>query len=405
MNTTESTAKSLTVKLLDQWIEDQSDVVALHLKQKLVPVEGEGGVIFPPTYADIGYNIDTLSDGTKVATIDSVGSQANRMEPLFKRPEYAALVPRIEIILSAAKKNGVQIERRQSLLDLAHRSADAVVKATPELERLITPAFEELHRHGNAGPLCAIAPTSLLFGVWDSRGGTGEKRPRLIRSIIRAWDVEPLYSAAQFNSIRKVLEEDEWEALEKEAKSNKTKLSEKGFDDAPAVFRKVSQSAAKHMTEFRNGAPNPERRTLGGVIARGAIERDVTINLVALRSICGTLAGGNGKPAISAEELRRYLLSLALLAGTNDQDLFLREGCLLRYADVDTWHSVPRRGAEQAVDLASEDSKRTLFAYARKQAELISHYWPDSESEYRFDIKEAKKIIAKRDINEEQPAS
>jgi len=36
---------------------------------------------------------------------------------------------------------------------------------------------------------------------------------------------------------------------------------------------------------------------------------------------------------------------------------------------------------------------------------LISHYWPDSESEYRFDIKEAKKIIAKRDINEEQPAS
>ena len=53
-------------------------------KQKLLPVEGEGGVIFPPTYADIGYNIDTLSDGTKVATIDSVGSQANRMEPIFK---------------------------------------------------------------------------------------------------------------------------------------------------------------------------------------------------------------------------------------------------------------------------------------------------------------------------------
>ena len=139
MNTTESTAKSLTVKLLDQWVEDQSDVVALHLKQKLVPVEGEGGVIFPPTYADIGYNIDTLSDGTKVATIDSVGSQANRMEPLFKRPEYAALVPRIEIILSAAKKNGVQIERRQSLLDLAHRSADAVVLNPCCLQRVPAP--------------------------------------------------------------------------------------------------------------------------------------------------------------------------------------------------------------------------------------------------------------------------
>ena len=396
---------SINEEFLNNLADDPSGPVALHLKQKLLPVEGEGGVIFPPTYADIGYNIDTLSDGTKVVTIDSVGSQANRMEPLFKRPEYAALIPNIEIILSTKEKTGGQTEKRQSLLDLAHRSADAAVKATPELAKLITPAFEALHRHGNAGPLCAVAPTSLLFGVWDSRGGTGEKRPRLIRSIIRAWDIEPLHSAAQFNSIRKSLEESDWQELEKEAKSRKKKLSETGFDDAPAVFRKVNQNAAKYMPEFRDGAPNPERRALGGVISGGAIVRDVTINLVALRSVFGNLTAEDGKPEVPAEGLRRYLLSLALLACTTDQDLFLREGCLLRYAGEDIWHSVPRRGAEQAVDLASEDSKRTLFAYARKQAELISHYWPDSESEYRFDIKEAKKIIAKRDINEEQPAS
>jgi CRISPR-associated protein Csb1 len=60
---------------IDGWADDPKGPVALHLKQKLLPVEGEGGVIFPPTYADIGYNIDTLSDGTKVATIDSVGKQ------------------------------------------------------------------------------------------------------------------------------------------------------------------------------------------------------------------------------------------------------------------------------------------------------------------------------------------
>ena len=43
----------------------------------------ESTVFFPPTYADVGYNIDSLSDGTKVATVDSVGSQANRIEPIF----------------------------------------------------------------------------------------------------------------------------------------------------------------------------------------------------------------------------------------------------------------------------------------------------------------------------------
>ena len=64
--------------------------VALHLKQTLLPVEGEGAVFFPPTYAEIGYNIDTLSDGSNVVTVDSVGAQANRMEPAFlRRPERA----------------------------------------------------------------------------------------------------------------------------------------------------------------------------------------------------------------------------------------------------------------------------------------------------------------------------
>ena len=75
---------TLTTETINSWADNPNGPVALHLKQKLVPVEGESGVIFPPTYADIGYNIDELSDGTKVATIDSVGSQANRMEPIFK---------------------------------------------------------------------------------------------------------------------------------------------------------------------------------------------------------------------------------------------------------------------------------------------------------------------------------
>jgi CRISPR-associated protein Csb1 len=50
----------VTEEDIDTWAADSSDMVALHLKQKLVPVEGEGAVIFPPTYADIGYLIHPL---------------------------------------------------------------------------------------------------------------------------------------------------------------------------------------------------------------------------------------------------------------------------------------------------------------------------------------------------------
>jgi CRISPR-associated protein Csb1 len=396
-----STAEiTVTDELLDQWATDPNGPVALHLKQKLLPVEGEGGVIFPPTYADIGYNIDTLSDGTKVATIDSVGSQANRMEPMFKSMgknekgeelnPLAALVPQIEIILNVKEKDGEEYKRRQSLLDLAHRSADAVVKATPSLANLINPAFEVLKRHGNSGPLCAIAPTSLLFGVWDSRDGTGEKRPRLVRSIIRAWDVDVLHSAAQFNSIWKSLDEETQNALKEEAANKKTELSEVGLADAPATFRKTDKVA-----QFIGGVPNPEARVLGGVRVNkeGLIQRDVTINLVALRG----LRGENDK---ETKQIQKYVLSLALLTASTDLEMFLREGCLLRYADEkNEWKIVPRRGEPQLIE--NFPGRDELIEFAKEAAKPFKDKWPKDEKEqprpleHIFGLDAAKGLLSK----------
>jgi CRISPR-associated protein Csb1 len=393
-------ARSETIELFESWLATGGPV-ALRLRQKLRPVEADEsgrGVIFPPTYADIGYNIDTLADGTRVATIDSVGSQANRLEPIFKSTGKdangkelnlrAALVPQIEIVLH--ETNG-QKEKR-SLLELAHRSADAVVLASPTLAPEIAKAFEALRNQGNAAPLAAIAPTSLVFGVWDSRGGSGVKVPRLVRSIIRAWDVEVLHSAAQFNSVWKALSDEQKQVLEKEAKTRKIKLSVKGFADAPATFR-------TDKNQFIGGAPNPEARVLGGVLAKGPIERDVTINLVALRGL-------RGKDDAETSELHHYLLGLALLAATADLELFLREGCLLRYAGEEQWTQVPRRGEPSEIPMPEHDQ---LSAYAAFAAKPFEAKWPDGLKkddkpilEHEFDLAAAKKLIAKKD--EDAPA-
>ena len=89
--------RPVTDEIIHAWADDRRGSVALHLRQKLQPIEGdEHAVIFPPTYAiKERYVIDELSDGTKVAQIDSVGSQANRMEPLFGEEPYKSLVPQI----------------------------------------------------------------------------------------------------------------------------------------------------------------------------------------------------------------------------------------------------------------------------------------------------------------------
>lgn len=381
-------SETLTPKTVNAWADDEKGPVALHLKQELLPVEGKGGVIFPPTYADIGYNIDTLSDGNKVATIDSVGSQANRMEPIFKHEPYAALVPQIEIELHTKESDGEKHVEKRSLLDLAHRGADAVVYASPKLAPVFQTAFRALRQSDDAEPLCQIAPTSLVFGFWDSRGGSGEKHPRLVRSIIRAWDVQQLHAAAQFNSVWKALDDDQQAALENEAKARKTKLSEKGFADAPAIFRKT-----KTPQYNKNGSPNSGARVLGGILVLDRIEREVTINLVALRR----LRGANPE---ATSRIRQYLLSLSLLAATTDIDLFLREGCHLRFTNNDSWNAIPRRGDPTPVDLTSEDARKTLFTYAKDAVKPFIDSWPKERS-YKFDLAEAKKLLAKKSEEDE----
>lgn len=316
-------ANNLTAELINSWADDPKGPVALTCKQKLLPVEGDGGVIFPPTYADIGYNIDTLADGTKVATIDSVGSQANRMEPIFKAakpggPEnpLSKLVPQIDIAYGN--------EKTVSILETGHRLGDAVIRSS-DLKDEAQKAFKLLLDAGDASALAKLAPTSLVFGVWDSRD-TQAKLPRLVQSVIRAWDVDILHRAAQYNPAFDYVAEGELE--ESADKAENDRRSQKGFRHAPAVWRDNSR----------------KEPVLGGVVARGPIERIVTVNLVALRKLDGE----------NVQTLRRYILSLALVSATEPLDGFLRQGCLL----------VPDQKVPAEWIVVARDGSRTSIAFS-----------------------------------------
>lgn len=198
-----------------------------------------------------------------------------------------------------------------------------------------------------------------------------------------------LHAAAQFNSVWKELDEKQRKELQDEAKKQKKKLSVKGFADAPAIFRDTKAA------QYVEGLPNPEARVLGGVLVKGGIERTVTINLVALRGL-------QGSEAKETKALRSYLLSLALIAATAEMDLFLREGCHLRYTGDDKWFSVPRRGEIAEVNLAAEQAKAIFAKTAKEGANHFRSKWP-KEMDYIFDIAEAKKLLAAK-VEEEQPA-
>ena len=322
---------ALTNAAIDQWADDPRGPVALHVRQKLLPVEGVDGVIFPPTYAEIGYSIDDLADGTKVAQIDSVGAQANRMEPLFKKakagqPEnpLAKLVPQIEIALGN--------ERMVSILDAGHRLGDAIVRSS-DLADDAQKAFRQFLDTGDAGAIAKLSPTSLVFGAWDSRD-TQAKLPRVVQAVIRAWDVSPIHRSAQYvpPADYAALEVFSDEDKKKAEGDTKSPLAQRGFVHVPSV------------------------NALGGVVVRGAIHRDVTVNLVALRQL-----GGEHGAA-----LRQYVLGLALVAAVEPQDGFLRQGCLLTLDPEaeSSWARVERSGKRTSIGL----DPKAVVAYATMAA-------------------------------------
>jgi CRISPR-associated protein Csb1 len=308
----------------DAWFHDDGPA-ALVCIEPLQPVAGNESAIFPPTYAPeqgaaskkSEYVIDQLKDGRSICQLDSVGSQANRMEPLFKSEPYSKLVPQVTIAAGDQKVN---------LLDAGHRAADALVRFS-NLKAQIEDAFTAL-RAGDAAKLARIAPTSLVFGVWDSRG-IQAKAPRIVASTIRAYDVEVIHRSAQY--IPPV--EYTPEVLGEAARLSDDQKSQEGLTHVPS--------------------PN----ALGGVLVKGEIRREATLNLAALRTL-GVLRGDGMLDEDATKKLRRYIVGLALVALTKPMSHNLRQGCLL--VGIETQ---PARWT-----LVHASGKREPFALSHAQA-------------------------------------
>lgn len=386
------------LKKYDDLLKDTGPA-AIVLKQWLAPVGGE--VFFPPTYANPSqkkgdppvYNIDrfgetvqlgkefktfkkthAMMDVTRVeqgrehsiCVVDSIPSQANRIEPQFERltdkdGKPVKLVPKV-IVTAKVKTDEGEMEQPVNLLEAGHRAADAIVQLS-SLRDDLTNAIRSRKR-GDSTPLAKIAPTSLVFGMWDSRE-SGVKVPRLFNAIIRAYDVLEHRRSSQFNAAI------DYESAGVIPDQKDKKLSEVGMNDAPATF------------------------THGGIEARGGIRRDASVNLCTLRDIAGPDAKQTAK-------LQRYIFGLALIAITyfDAKSLNLRQGCQLVGVQGKpmTRVLVKADGAEEPFEI---DSK-TAIEYATAAAEAFG-VGEDRITE-KFDPKLAKAALKKtKKDDEEEP--
>ena len=189
----------LTIEQLTEAVA--GGAVALRSGMELQPADGPGGKVFPPTYAGAGghkYAIEERQVGDRLVTtvlLDSVASQANRAELAllegWEAGELSFPVPFVDFTGEADLDDLGRI----TVLEAPHRLADAIFRDSllegtlfrlSEMGRAITGA-----RPGNATDLFRYAPTTLLFGQWDStgpKGGLGSKFQRAYVSEIVGLD-------------------------------------------------------------------------------------------------------------------------------------------------------------------------------------------------------------------------
>jgi CRISPR-associated protein Csb1 len=342
------------------WFTDRQ-YVAIILREYLRPIGGYDTPIFPPTFAmrptlqRHPYNIDSLRNGGNICLIDSIASQANRLEPIFD--DFTPRIVRKVTVKVTSGKN--KDEQTRSLLEVGHRVADGAVRFSDRADD-IAKALRN-HDAGNSVDLAEDFAASLVFGAWNSRDA-GEKVPRVFQSTIRATNVEPLTRASQYVppfNYKELLDKQDKPLIDPKMKDDR--LSKQGLLAVPVVTM---------PTKEKN--KDLAFRVHGGIIVNGDIRRDASINLVNLRALrTGDLE------EVKPIDLRAYIFGLAIVALLYDQEFSLRQDCQLV---LDSG-----RAAERAKQV--EEKK---LAYGKHRLALVTRDGNETPLEITYEV--AKKF-------------
>lgn len=364
--------------------------VALRSILRLQPVDGPGGKVFPPTYdvkdsaehkAEHKYAVEERQLGDRVSVtvlLDSVASQANRAELALREGweagELTFPVPYVDFRGGELSDLG-----RITVLDAPHRLTDAIFRDSlleetefrrSDVGRAITDA-----RPGNATAMFRYAPTTLLFGGWDStghRGGRGYKFQRAYVSEIVGLDakigvkvksrLDPLQIKKDAADIYVLKDSKEMWTLDKaDAEVVKRKSQSK-----KVVVKKGKPSSVNHS----NVPPSIDAKA-GGVTISEARQTTV-ISLAALRRL---RFAGYSRNAQTAARTAVAALGVAAVVNAYEADLDLRSRCLLIPQHAPAIEMVGRSGsAPDTVDI-DRDAAAALVSQADAGAREAGIGW------------------------------
>ncbi len=372
-------------------------VAAIRSRTRLQPAGGAGDKVFPPTYATGDKNLRYAVEQRRIegrdvpcVLLDSVASQANRMEEALQRAWEESELPFPVVAIDFTSLEDVSDLDKVSTLQAPHRIFDALLRDSVDggtlfrdtpLGKAITDATWK-----NATSLYRVCPTALVFGAWDStgpKGGLGTKFQRALVSEIvaigavtgskTASRLDPAGIQANVEVFHRNDDPADYTINPDEAqkKAGKPVLFSRSGGDG-----KGKPSAVNHS----NVAPTIDTFA-GGVTFDYAVQATV-LSLPALRRLrFQTKADGtriDGPARIQAEQAARTALAaLALVAvtGLRESGFDLRSRCALIPEAPFTLELLPAESGESRVYGLTAAEARTLLQQAHDHAKELGFGW------------------------------
>jgi len=333
---------------------------------KLYPAGGPGSKVSPPTYEGGIYAEEErlLDNSDKVNTVllDSIQSQANRMEmallEAYKNGQIR--MPMLQVDFS---QNFPEIGKI-TVLEAPHRISDAIFReselnGTSFRDTGIGKEFVKSNSR-NATPILKIAPHSLIFGYWDSarlQGTFNNKFQRTITSeIIGVEAIKGVHTTSRIDPLPVSNTSEIY--LSKDGKLTFDKDQAEVDDKGKPISKKPSELGLGNILPAIE--KNEEEDKIRGGVTISYAQQTMVISMPAIRRLHFPLQDGEN-PEVN-NVARSLLVALALYAFVKMEEAGydLRSGCLL----------IPARESHFEI-IANNGSVETFILDAKGAQELI----------------------------------
>ena len=342
----------------------------------LQPIEGEGGKVFPSTYAGGKYasekrrlvGADGQEQEVECFLLNSVQSEANHAElallDAIERKRIA--LPLIEVDFAEANPTLRNDVPNQTSLEVPHRLADAILRDSmlDNGTRFSKSEYAEKWRRSspwNATAIYQLCPTALVFGMWGSPekpGGLGAKFERAFISEMVAVDAIPVTERAGFR-------------VDPLGASSKVAVVQKG-DGFEVVSGKAPKGALR-PSELNHGNI-VFQSTNGGVRCR-YVEQTTVVSLGALRKLRFPIDGKTDPKGDDAGRTVLAAIGLCASVFASERGTSLRSRASLIPTARREWEVLDAPGETPARYTITSEVAAAVLADAVAEAEKAGLSW------------------------------